>query len=262
MSSQFESAPQRSNRKVQYMTQKIILGDCIIEMKKIKANSIDLIVADPPYGINYKKWDKFDDFLDFTEKWVKECFRVLKDNGSFYSFMGWSNVAEFKLLLDKYGTIKNWITWHRTKGRGSKTNYKSMKEEILFYTKGNKYTWNEQKMLKKHIFPYVKDGQPRGWFTNEEGEKCRWTGLGNVWFYTVPFWKMPEYAGHPSQKPVMMFERIILSSSNEGDIILDPFIGSGTTAIACKNIGRNFIGIELDPKYVEIANKRLGVPFN
>ena len=235
----------------------VIQGDCLEVMKEIPDKSIDLILVDPPYGINYREWDKFEDFMKFTEGWVKECFRVLKDNGSFYSFMGWSNVSEFKILLDKYGTIKNWITWHRTKGRGSKSNYKSMKEEILFYTKGKKYTWNEQKMLKKHIFPYVKDGKPRGWFTNEDGEKCRWTGLGNVWFYTVPFWKMPEYAGHPSQKPIMMFERMILSSSNEEDTILDPFAGAGTTGVACKNINRNYILIEKNPEYCRMAEERI-----
>lgn len=218
---------------------------------------IDLVIVDPPYGIDYKEWDKFDDFLSSTEVWVKECFRILKNNGSFYSFMGWSNVSEFKLLLDRYGIIRNWITWHRTKGRGSKQNYKSMKEEILYYTKSNQYTWNEQLMLKKHIFPYVKNGQPRGWFTNEDGVKCRWTGLGNVWFYTVPFWKMPEYAGHPAQKPVMMYERIILSSSNEDDIILDPFAGSGTTGIACKNTNRKCILIEMNEDYCNTIIKRL-----
>lgn len=232
-------------------------GDCLEIMPTLADKSIDMILVDPPYGINYKDWDRFDNFINFTEKWVSECFRVLKENGSFYSFMGWSNVSEFKILLDKYGNIKNWITWHRTKGRGSNSNYKSMKEEILFYTKGKTYTWNEQKMLKKHIFPYVKDGQPRGWFTNEEGIKCRWTGIGNVWFYTVPFWKMPEYMGHPAQKPVMMYERMILSSSNEGDTILDPFAGSGTTGVACLNTNRKFILIEKDPNYCKQIKERL-----
>jgi DNA modification methylase len=234
---------------------KIFHGDCL-EILPTLGTSADLILVDPPYGIDYREWDKFDDFLGFTDKWVKECFRILKYTGSFYSFMGWSNVSEFKLLLDKYGTIHNWITWHRTKGRGSKQNYKSMKEEILYYTKSNQYTWNEQLMLKKHIFPYVKNGQPRGWFTNEEGVKCRWTGLGNVWFYTVPFWKMPEYAGHPAQKPVMMYERMILSSTNVDDLIIDPFAGSGTTGIASINLKRMSILIEKEEKYCEVAAKR------
>lgn len=242
--------------KIEELKNKIIQGDCLEVLRNIPDKSVDLVLTDPPYGINYKEWDKID-FIPFTKKWVEECFRVLKSTGSFYSFMGWTNVSEFKLLLDKYGIIRNWITWHRTKGRGSSKSYKSMKEEILYYTKSREYTWNEQKMLKKHIFPYVKNGKPRGWFTNEEGIKCRWTGLGNVWFYTTPFWKMPEWVGHPSQKPIMMIERIILSSSNENDIVLDPFLGSGTTAVACKNLKRNFIGIETSEKYCEIARQRL-----
>tara|TARA_Y100000310_G_scaffold329694_1_gene400020 strand:+ start:609 stop:1358 length:750 start_codon:yes stop_codon:yes gene_type:complete len=235
----------------------LIQGDCFEELKKLPDNSIDLIVVDPPYGINYKDWDKLDNFIKFTEAWVKECFRILKDDGSFYSFMDWRNVSEFKLLLDKYGTIKNWITWHRTKGRNSSDNYKSTKEEILYYIKGKKYKWNEQKMLKKHVFPYKKDGKPRGWFTNEDGIKCRWTGLGNVWFYTVPFWNMPEYVKHPSQKPEMMIERIILSSSNEGDIVLDPFVGSGTTCVVAKKLNRSYIGIEISEEYCKTAETRI-----
>ena len=235
----------------------LIQGDCFEELKKLPDNSIDLIVVDPPYGINYKDWDKLDNFIKFTEAWVKECFRILKDDGSFYSFMDWRNVSEFKLLLDKYGTIKNWITWHRTKGRSSSDNYKSTKEEILYYIKGKKYKWNEQKMLKKHVFPYKKDGKPRGWFTNEDGIKCRWTGLGNVWFYTVPFWNMPEYVKHPSQKPEMMIERIILSSSNEGDIVLDPFVGSGTTCVVAKKLNRSYIGIEISEEYCKTAETRI-----
>ena len=236
---------------------KLIQGDCLKVMSSIPDNSIDLAVIDPPYGIDYKEWDKFDDFLNFSESWIKECFRALKSTGSFYSFMGWSNIAEFKLLLDKYGIIRNWITWWRHKGRSSSTNFKSMKEEILYYTKTNSFTWNEIKMLKKHVIPYTKDGKPRGWFTNEEGIKCRWTGLGNVWCYTAPFWNMPEKVNHPSQKPELMIERIILTSSNENEVILDPFMGSGTTAIAAQNLNRRWIGIELDKEYFNLANERI-----
>ena len=235
----------------------IYCDDVFKILKEIPNDSVDLIIVDPPYGINYKQWDKIDNFIEFTEAWVKECFRVLKNTGSFYSFMGWTHVAEFKLLLDRYGKIRNWITWCRTKGRGSSKNYKSVKEEILYYTKSDTYTWNEQKMLKKHVFPYVKDGKPRGWFTNEEGIKCRWTGLGNVWFYKVPFWAMPEYSGHPAQKPKLLMERIILCSSNENDVILEPFCGTAPACQVAKELKRNFIGIENNSDYYKIAMKKL-----
>jgi len=231
---------------------KVIQGDIFEVIKQIKSNSVDLVIVDPPYGINYKEWDKIDNFVEFSESWINECFRVLKETGSFYSFMDWSNVAEFKLLLDKYGIIRNWITWERTKGRGSKNNFKSMKEEILYYTKSNKFTWNEQMMLKKHVLPYVSNGLPRGWFTDENGIRCRWVGLGNVWHYTVPFWSSKEYVAHPSQKPLLMYERIILSSSNEGDIIFEPFCGSAPACKTAKKFRRNFIGVELDKKWVDL----------
>ena len=227
-------------------------------LPEIPTESVDLIVADPPYGIDYKEWDRFNNFHEFCECWVSECFRILKSNGSFYSFMGWSNVALFKLLLDKYGYIRNWITWERTKGRGSSMNFKSMKEEILYYTKSKKdFVFNEQKMLKKHVIPYTKNGKPRGWFTNEEGVKCRWTGVGNVWHYIVPFFAMKEWIGHPSQKPEMMIERIILTSSNKGDIVLDPFSGSGTTAVVSRRLNRRFLCIEKNKEYYDKSVERL-----
>jgi len=236
----------------------IVQGDSLLLLQDIPNETADLVVCDPPYGINYKEWDKIDNFLEFCESWIKECFRILKPNGSFYSFMGWSNVAEFKLLLDKYGYIKNWIVWERNKGRGSTTNYKSVKEELLYYIKSkNDYVFNEQKMLKKHVIPYVKDGKPRGWYTDENGIRCRWTGIGNVWHYTPPFFKMKECVGHPSQKPELMIERIILSSSNENDMVLDPFSGSGTVAVVCQRLGRKFLCIEKDEEYYRKSVGRL-----
>jgi len=236
----------------------IVQGDSINLLPLIPNESVDLIVVDPPYGINYKEWDKFDNFFKFCNCWIKECFRILKPKGSFYSFMGWSNVAEFKLLLDKYGFIRNWIVWERSKGRGSLTNFKSVKEELLYYSKSkDDFVFNEQKMLKKHVVPYVKDGKPRGWYTDEYGVRCRWTGIGNVWHYIVPFFKMKEWIGHPAQKPEMMMERILLSSSNEKDIILDPFSGSGTVAVVCQKLGRRFLGIEKDETYFKQSVERL-----
>lgn len=231
--------------------------NCFNVLPNIPANYVDLVIVDPPYGIGYKDWDKIDNYIEYSDKWVKECFRILKETGSFYSFMGWSNAAEFKMLLDNYGIIKNWITWTRTKGRGSITNYKSIAEFILYYTKSERYIFNAQKMLKKHVIPYVKDGKPRGWFTDQNGIKCRWTGMGNVWHYTAPWWAMKEWVKHPAQKPEMLIERIILSSSNEGDVVLDPFMGSGTTGAVCKKLNRRFIGIEKDNFWYRTCYRRI-----
>lgn len=238
---------------------KIYNMDCIEWMKLIPEWSIDCIITDPPYWISFwnNERDKIANFNGFTEAWVKECFRVLRIWWSFYWFMARTNVCEFKSILDKYWSIKNRITRERNKWRWSSKNYKSVKEEILYYVKWKWETRNEQKMLKQHVVPYVLDGKPRWWFTNEEWVKCRRTWIGNVWHYTQPFFKMPENTEHPTQKPELMIERIILTSSNEQDIILDPFMWSWTTAKVANDNNRNFIWFELDKWYREIANKRL-----
>jgi len=241
--------------KLQY---KILNYDCFEVLQKIKSNSIDLILTDPPYCINYKDWDK-EDFLEFTEKWVKESARMLKNNGSFWSFMGYQNVCEFFEILEKYLVVRkeNWVIWARSKGRGSSKHLKSVREDIIHATKSNKFTWNNIKVLREVICPYTKNGEPRGWFIDENGKRVRWTGLGNVWVYTAPFWKSKDFQYHPAQKPLKLIERLILLSSNENSLILDPFCGSGTTIVAAKNLKRRAIGIEINQSYCEIAEKRL-----
>ena len=244
------------------MINQVIQGNVLEILPQIPSSFVTLAPIDPPFGIGYqnKDWDKFEsqeEFLKFSEKWIKEVFRILKDNGTLYCFMAWQNAAEIKLILDNYGTIRNWITWTRLKGRGTKKNYKSMKEEVFYYTKTDKFIWNPQQILKKHVFPYVKDGKPRGWFLDADGNKVRWTGVGNSWSYTPPFWKMKEWYGHPSQKPELMYERMILASSNEGDTILDIFSGSGTASVVAKKLNRNFICVENDPYWVDVIKRRL-----
>lgn len=224
----------------------------------IEDNSIDLIIVDPPYGINYKEWD-YIDFNDFTNKWVDICVRKLKDNGTMWSFMGYQNVIDFIPLLRNYGNVnlENWVIWARQKGRGSSKHLKSMREDIIHFTKGKTHTWNNLKVLREVVVPYVKDGKPRGWFLDENGKRVRWTGLGNVWTYTSPFWKSKSDPSiHPAQKPVLMIERLLLLSSNNGDLILDPFSGSGVVTRVCKFNNRNSIAFEIDE---EMYNKSLNL---
>lgn len=236
---------------------------------RIPDESIDLIAVDPPYLIGYgnNAWDKHD-FVEFTERWVEIAIKKLKPTGQMWAFMAkdncftWSGCPKgFVNILEEYGTIHmdNWVTWARQKGRGSSKHLKSQREELFHFTKHpTDFTWNNLKMLREVIAPYVKDGRPRGWFLDEFGKRVRWTGLGNVWTYSAPqFNGVAERQVHPSQKPVMMMERIIRLSSNEGDTILDPFMGSGTTGIACKLSNRSFKGFENDPNMYEIASKRI-----
>lgn len=175
--------------------------------------------------------------------------------------MGYENIIEFVPVLRKYGTVhlENWVVWARQKGRGSSKHLKSQREDIFHVTKSDKFTWNNLKVLREVLCPYVQNGKPRGWFVDENGKRVRWTGLGNVWVYTAPFWKSkrPDTYMHPTQKPFMLIERLVLLSSNEGDVVLDPFSGSGVTAVACERLKRKYICIEKDEKYYNDSVERL-----
>lgn len=250
----------------------IYFEDCISGMQKLPDESIDCSIVDPPYFINYANhdWDKSDDFVKSTEIWVKEVFRLLKPNGTMWSFMGYEQVFDFVPLLNKYGNVhlENWIIAAHAKGRGASKHCKSVREDIFHVTKHpKKYTWNPIQTLREVIAPYIKDGRPRGWFlldlpSDDNLEivkhRVRWTGLGNIWNYSWPQHNsICEKQVHGAQKPLMMLERMIRLSSNPGETILDPFMGSGSLALACKISNRNFIGFENDEKNFNIAQERL-----
>jgi site-specific DNA-methyltransferase (adenine-specific) len=244
---------------------KIFCGDCLEILSQIKDNSVQLIVADPPYYLLNKEWDKkqwktTEDYLNWCRLWFVECNRILDKDGSIYIFQDWRMVSEFVIELKKiFPYFRNWITWERNKGRASKTNFKSSKEEILYFSKSSTPTFHEQLKIRPVIAPYKnEDGTPKGWFCNEEGNRVRWTGVGNVWHYTPPVWSSKEEKPfHPTQKPLMMLERIIGSSSNEGDLVIDLFAGSGVASVMAKKLGRNFIGIESNKEYCKKINERL-----
>jgi len=242
---------------------KIHNADTFSILEQIPNDSVDLIICDPPYGIKYGSWDCFESqghFLHFSEKWISECFRTLKPTGTMWSFMGYDNIIEFVPILREYGNVhlENWVVWARQKGRGSSKHLKSQREDIFHVTKSDNFTWNNLKVLREVICPYMKDGKPRGWFMDENGKRVRWTGLGNVWMYTSPFWKSKEDRQiHPAQKPSMLIERLILLSSNKGDIVLDPFSGSGVTAVVCEKLKRKYICVERDEKHYNNSVERL-----
>ena len=132
-------------------------------------------------------------------------------------------------------------------------------EDVWFATKGDDYTFNLVKWKKPVIAPYREGGKPKDW-VEEGGERYRWTHPSNIWTdLCVPFWSMPENTAHPFQKPEKLVERVILTSSNPGDLVLDPFMGSGTTAAAAQRHGRRFLGFEIDPDWVRVALKRLNI---
>jgi len=162
--------------------------------------------------------------------------------------------------LAKYFTIRNRITWEREKGRGAKSNWKNSSEDIWFATVSNKYTFNvdDVKLKRRVIAPYVDNkGVPKDWESTNDGN-FRLTHPSNIWTdITVPFWSMSENTDHPTQKPEKLLAKIILASSNVGDFVLDPFLGSGTTSVVAKKLGRFYCGIEKDNMYSCLAEKRL-----
>lgn len=238
-------------------------GNSFIKLKKLEDNSINMMFIDPPYFIGYAKWDKKrsnEEFQRFFTELIILVNAKLKDNGTVWFCMAkdWcfankdKNVEKGLVnILEEHGYVHldNMITWGRQKGRGSKKKLKSLREEIIHYTKSKKYVWNDVQVLREVVTPYVKDGKPRGWFVGENGMRVRWTGLGNVWFYSSPQWNgILDKQRHSAQKPFLLIERLILLSSNENDLIVDPFAGSFTSAIVSKYHKRNYIGIEKDKK--------------
>ena len=226
------------------------LGDCSLELKNLEDNSIDLICIDPPYEINYQNlnWDGKD--LDWNF-FINQFHRILKCSGNLIIFQGWSNVVDLLNLLNTSKNnwiLKNWIIYDRIKGRGAKTNVVSTREDILWFTKTKKdYNFNKiySNIPKKTKGMGEKNGQPN-------------RALSNVWTDISPLvpWSK-EKVKHPTQKPVKLMERIVTVFSNENDLVLDCFMGSGSTGVACRNLNRNFIGIEKDKEYFEIAEERV-----
>ena len=169
-------------------------------------------------------------------------------------------ISIFPEVAAKYFRLRNRISWEREKGRAAADNWKNCLEDIWYFTKSDDFTFNLDavKVQRKVLAPYRDiNGEPKDWQENE-GQKLRYTAPSNIWTdITVPFWSMPENTEHPTQKPEKLIAKLILASSNKEDMVFDPFVGSGTTAVVAKKLGRNFLGIERERKYVALALKRL-----
>lgn len=255
--------------KIDFFLNKTINSDSITFLQQMPENSIDLIVTDPPYNLT-KKYDsnifyatKDEKYSVWLEKWIKECFRILKKNGSMYVCCDWKSSVILYKNLKKYFYIQNRITWSRDKGRASYKNWKNNIEDIYFVTKDpKKYTfnWKKIKILKKVIAPYTdKNKKPKDWYSVGK-TKYRLTSHPNIWTdLTIPFWSMKENTIHPTQKPEKLIAKLILASSNENDIVLDPFLGSGTTSVVAKKLNRKYIGIEIEKNYALLSEKRISM---
>ncbi|NOZ72685.1 MAG: site-specific DNA-methyltransferase [Chloroflexi bacterium] len=243
-----------------------ICQDLFVILDWLPESSVDLLFADPPY--NLSKTFKAISFgrmsLHAYEQWLKSWLvklaRVLKPNASLYICGDWRSSAAIHRVLEDLFVVRNRITWEREKGRGAKRNWKNNAEDIWFATVSDDYTFNveEVKLMRRVIAPYRDaKGHPKDW-VEVQNDRFRLTHPSNIWTdITVPFWSMPENTDHPTQKPEKLLAKIILASSNEGDVILDPFLGSGTTSVVAKKLNRHWIGIEIDEYYCCLAEKRL-----
>lgn len=244
---------------------KTIIGDSLEIMKHLPQGFADLIIADPPYnmdkdfdGKNFKKASD-SDYKAYTEEWLKLALPLLKDAGTIYVCCDWRSSPAVYEALGRHFKVRNRITWQREKGRGAKANWKNSMEDIWFATKSDRYTFNVDavKIRRKVIAPYKKDGKPKDWEETSEGN-FRNTCPSNFWDdISVPYWSMAENTAHPTQKPEKLLAKLILASSNEGDTVFDPFLGSGSTSVTAKKLGRHYLGIEQNEKYCVWAEKRL-----
>jgi len=254
------------------MTKNIVYsGDCVeILNQEIDRGSINLIFADPPYNLSgnglkwegnktggdwymvNEEWDKMTapEYMKFTRKWIGGCHRALKDNGSIFISCTYHNLSEVMIVLKQLEfKINNVIVWQKTNAMPNMTRrvFTHSTEFVVWAVKGKKWIFNYE-MLKEINPEKQKDGSAKQ--------------MRDVW--SMPLVQGKERirgtdgrALHPTQKPEEMLKRIILASSNEGDIVLDPFLGSGTTAVVAKKLGRDWIGIEKSKKYVDMAKKRI-----
>ena len=245
---------------------KTINGDTLQILPLLPDEFADLIIIDPPYNLtkdfggnkfNARSEESYDEYL---ATWFPLVCKKLKKSGSLYICGDWKCTSSLQRAVEKELSILNRITWQREKGRGAKTNWKNSMEDIWFAVKNpNDYYFDVEsvKMKRKVIAPYKENGVPKDWDESAEGN-FRITYPGNFWDdISIPFWSMPENTDHPTQKSEKLYAKLILASSQKGDVVFDPFLGSGTARVVAKKLGRHFVGIEQNEEYCLWAEKRL-----
>lgn len=246
----------------------VINADLFDVIDEIPHKFYDLVIIDPPYNLSKNfAGNKFnamkeDDYVEYLKSWFPKVVSKMKDNASLYMCGDWKCISEMKEVVSQYLTVMNRITWQREKGRGASKNWKNGMEDILFAVKNPKdyyFDVESVKMKRRVLAPYKVDGVAKDWDDSDEG-KFRMTYPSNFWDdITVPFWSMPENTDHPTQKPEKLIAKLILASSKKDGLILDPFLGSGTTAVVAKKLGRRFTGVEQSEEYCLYSQKRLNM---
>ncbi len=227
---------------------------------------VDLLILDPPYNLDKDfRGSRFvhrtnEEYLEYLRSWLSPMMRLLKPTASVYLCGDWRSSAACQQAMEEFFLLRNRITWQREKGRGASGNWKSCHEDIWYGTCGREFVFHldQVKVRRRVLAPYRDKGVPKDWMQEPGGEKTRMTCPSNLWDdITVPFWSMPENTPHPTQKPEKLLAKLILASSNPGDLVFDPFLGSGTTAVVARKLGRRFVGVERQEEYCLWALKRL-----
>jgi len=233
----------------------LLEGDALQYLKRIDSNSIDLIIADPPYNLgkdygNNNDQKTFDEYMEFSRSWINEAHRILNKTGTIYIFMGVRFISYIFALLEKeYKFMFNsWITWHYTQGLGKTKGFSPRHDDILMFTKTTNF---------KFILDNIR--VPQKYYRSINN--MRGANPGDVWSFSHVHYCNSNRQEHPTQKPEGLIERMVSASSEEGDIVVDPFSGSGTTLRVCQQMNRNCIGIELNPQYVLSTKERLNQNF-
>ena len=231
-------------------------GDTLELFKNLPDKSVILIVADPPYNLgkdygNNHDLKGFDEYIDFTKAWTSEAKRVLTDDGTIYIFMGVRFISYLYDILDRNQQLhfNSWVVWHYTQGLGKTKGFSPRHDDILVFNKSTKFKFNLDDIRVPQKYYRARNNM-------------RGANPGDVWKFSHVHYSNPNRQNHPTQKPEGLIERMVLASSDAGDIVLDPFSGSGTTMRVCQQLNRNGIGFELNPEYIEMTQLRLSEPFN
>lgn len=251
----------------------VINGDCLEVLASLPEASVDLAFADPPFNIGYQ-YDVYndrrsrDDYLTWTEKWLAAVHRLLKPTASMYVAIGDEFAAEIKIRLDARGlTLRNWIIWHYTFGVNCKKKFNRSHAHIFYsVVDPQKFTFNDRDIrvpsARQTTYADTR-ANPTGklpddtWVLRPQEDSQFFKESDDTWYVSRICGTFKERTGHPCQMPEAVLERIIKVSSNPGDVVLDPFAGSGTTLAVAKRLGRRFLGVELSPEYAESVRQRL-----
>jgi len=249
----------KSKEFFESLINKVIQGDCLEIMRQIPDNSVDVTFADPPFNLKKKYnsyYDKYEmeQYLSWCKEWLTEMVRITKPTGSIFVHNIPKWLIYFGSYLNEIAVFRHWIAWDAMGSPLGKTLLPNH-YGILYYVKSDDFKFYDIRMLHKRCRKCHYILQDYG------GKKSQMHQFGplvsDVWTDIHRIRHKKRRDEHPCQLPLPLLERLLLLSSDEGDIVLDPFLGTGTTAIAAKKLGRKFIGIDIDPKYVEIANKKL-----